>query len=176
VAEPGRAWTITPSLGVQLFATDNINQSVTNKQSEFITGVTPGVLISADTARLRGVLNYQPSLLFYAEDSSQSRVLQNFNGQALATLLPETLFLDLRGAAATQAVGGGFAPQSSPTLNRQGVLQTTSFQASPYFVLPFGDIATLQVGYGFQAVQQSLGGGATTALTPTGLRMAMSAV
>ncbi len=167
-SQPGRAWTVTPSLGLQLFATDNINQTVTDKRSEFITGVSPGLLVTADTARLRGVLNYQPSVLLYAEDSAQSRILQNFNGQALATLLPERLFLDLRGAAATQAVGGGFAPQSTPLVDRQGVLQTTSFQASPYFVQPFGDIATLQVGYGFQAVQQSLGGGATTALTPTG--------
>jgi uncharacterized protein (PEP-CTERM system associated) len=167
--QPGRAWTVQPSLGLQFFATDNINQTATNKQSEFITGVTPGLLVTADTARLRGVLNYRPSLLLYAEDSSQSRVLQNFNGQALATIVPERFFLDLRGAGATQAVGGGFAPQSTPTLNRQGVLQTTSFQASPYFVQRFGDIATLQVGYGFQAVQQSLGGGATTAVTPNGL-------
>ena len=166
--EPGRAWSVQPSLGLTFFATDNINQTATNKQSEFITGLIPGLLVTADTARLRGVLNYRPSLLLYAEDSDQSRVLQNFNGQALATIVPDRFFLDLRGAGATQAVGGGFAPQSTPTLNRQGTLQTTSFQASPYFVQRFGDIATLQVGYGFQAVQQSLGGGAVTAVTPTG--------
>jgi len=165
---PGRAYDIRPSIAARLLATDNINQTATDRRGEFITGITPGLLISADTARLRGILSYQPTGLLYSNDSSQSRILHDFNGQGVLTLLPETLFLDLRGAAGTQAVGGGFAPQSAPLVNRQGMLQTWSFQASPYYVHRFEDFATLQLGYGFQAVQQSLGGNASNALTPTG--------
>lgn len=164
----GRAYNIQPSLAGQVLGTDNVRQSTNNARSDLVTTLTPGLLVSIDTARLQGILNYAPSIQIFASDSSQTRILQNGSGQFIATLVPDAVFLDVRGAAATQSASGGFAPQSSPTIDRQGLVQTTSFQISPYILRRFGDLATAQLGYGYQSVRQELGGNASGAFTPTG--------
>ena len=167
---PARGFSITPSIAAQLLGTDNAGQTARNRRAELITTITPGLLLTADTVRLKGTLNYTPSLQIYADDSRQTRLLQRFNGQFLATAIPDTLFLDVRGSAGQQAVGGGFAPQSSPTIGRSNQVQTTAFQVSPYVAQRFGDLATVQAGYAFQSVSQQIGANASGAFTPTGQR------
>lgn len=152
---PSRAWTIVPSLTVQAVATDNLTNSGNRKSGDVFTTISPGVLVSADTARLQGVLNYRPSARFHANNSDQDRFDQNFNGQALVSIVPGTLFLDMRGSSSIQSVNGGFAPESSVVADDRDRLQTTSFQISPYIVHRFGDTATMQVGYAYQWVDQS---------------------
>lgn len=166
-AASGRSYTITPSIAVDVLATDNVDQTVRNRRSDFVTTVTPGINFTVSTARLQGLLNYAPGLQYYGRDGD-TQILHRGNGQFLATLVPDALFIDIRGAASTQAAQGGFAPQSSPTIDRNGLVQTTTFQISPYYVHRFGDTATAQLGYSFQSVQQNLGGGASAATTPDG--------
>jgi len=163
----GRTYSFTPSIAGELLATDNVDFTPRNRRSDFITTVTPGIAFSVDTTRLQGLLSYTPSLQLYGRDGD-TQILQRGNGQFLATLVPDALYLDVRGSASTQAARGGFAPQSTPTINNNGLVQTTTFQISPYYVHRFGDAATAQVGYTFQAVQQSLGGGSSAATTPDG--------
>jgi hypothetical protein len=168
--EPGRQWTITPSLGVQLLGTDNLFQTPHGHRADMITTITPGLLLGADTAWLRGVLNYAPSALVYAVNPGQDRVDHRLNGQALATLVPDLLFLDLRGASAVQTLTGGLAPESGLVTDRRNQVQTTSLQLSPYFLHRFGTAASLQLGYGLQYVNQSGASGAgQTGLTAAGL-------
>jgi hypothetical protein len=52
-AAPGRAWTVVPRLSLTETLSDNINLSSTNKESGFISQLTPGVRIDAQTARLK---------------------------------------------------------------------------------------------------------------------------
>ncbi|MBX9750773.1 MAG: TIGR03016 family PEP-CTERM system-associated outer membrane protein [Roseococcus sp.] len=166
-----RRFTVTPSIAAQVLGTDNLQQTATGARSELITTLTPGLAITADTARLQGLLNYTPALQLYGADPSRPQVLQRFNGQFLATIVPEAIFVDLRGAAATQAANGGFAPQSTPSLGRDGLVQTIAYQIAPYWMHRFGDLATVQAGYAFQSVQQNLvGGGPALSQTtaPTG--------
>ncbi|NKE45422.1 hypothetical protein HB662_11600 [Roseomonas frigidaquae] len=154
-APSGRPWTIVPSLSVQAVATDNLFNSPNRKSGDVFTTITPGVLVSADTARLQGVLSYTPSARFHAENGDQDRIDQNFNGQALLSVVPGTVFLDVRGASSVQSIAGGFAPEGNIVTNDRDRLQTTSFQVSPYIVHRFGDTATAQIGYAFQYVDQS---------------------
>jgi uncharacterized protein (PEP-CTERM system associated) len=162
VAEEGsveqqRGWNIVPSIGVTQLATDNITQTRRDKQAEFITSITPGVLVTLDTARARGVVSYDPSLRYYANGTSSNGIDHNFNGQVLLTLVPETLFVDLRGSGARQAAGGGYNQGGDRTTSRDNTVQTSSFQISPYFLQRFGGTANLQVGYAFQSVTQDAG-------------------
>jgi hypothetical protein len=167
-ADQRRGWDIVPSIGVTQLATDNINQSRRDKEAEFVTSVTPGVLVTLDTARAQGVVSYAPSLRYYANGTSESGIDHNFDGQVLLTLLPETLFLDLRGSAARQVAGGGYNQGGENTTSRDNTVQTTSFQISPYFLQRFGGTANLQAGYAFQSVTQD-SGDTSVLLAPNGL-------
>ena len=164
----GRRLTITPSIAAQVLGTDNVQQTVRNARSEFITTLTPGLFMAVDTARLQGLLNYAPAVQFYGSDASRPQVLQRFNGQFLASIVPDAVFLDIRGGANTQARTGGFAPQTTATLGRGGLVQTFAYQISPYWTHRFGDLVTVQAGYSFQSVQQSRVGDNTTLATPGG--------
>lgn len=164
----GRRYTLTPSIAAEVLGTDNVQQSTTNRRSELITTLTPGLLLAVDTVRLQGLLNYTPSVQIYGSDASNPQVLQRFNGQFLATIVPDAIFLDVRGSGATQSATGGFAPQSTPTLGRNGLVQTIAYQIAPYWMHRFGDVATVQAGYAFQSVQQSFVGGGSVVNSPSG--------
>jgi len=169
-AEPSRRLTLLPSLGAEVLATDNLNQAATNPRREVVTTLRPGLIVNLDALRLQGRLSYQPSIELYASDASRPRVLQRFNGQALGTIVPNLLFLDLRGSGAVQAARGGFAPETLETTGRNGVVQTTSFQVSPYLLHRFGELGTLQAGYAFQSVTQDSQGSSEGLFTPGGQR------
>lgn len=154
-AEPGRRWTVTPSIGLQLLGTDNVFQTASNRQSDLITTISPALMAAADTSRFQGVMNYQPNIQIYADTPSQNRLDHRFNGQGLATLLPDLLYLDVRGSSAIQTITGGFAPETTVIADRRNQIQTTSLQVSPYLTHRFGDMATVQAGYAFQYVDQS---------------------
>lgn len=152
--DPTRRWTIVPSLGVQVMGTDNVFQTAHNRRADMITTILPSLLMSADTPRFQGVLNYSPNIQIYADTRGQNRMDQHFNGQGLATLVPDLLFLDIRGASNVQTLTGGIAPESTLVTDRRNTVQTTSFQVSPYLIHRFGDLATVRAGYAFQYVDQ----------------------
>jgi uncharacterized protein (PEP-CTERM system associated) len=151
----GRSWNIVPSLAVQLIGTDNVNQTSRGQRSDLITSIIPGIFATADTSRLRGTLSYSPIAQIYASESDQNRIAHIYNAQALATLIPQTLYFDLRGAGAVQATSGGSSPQGGLVTDRRNQVQTTSVQASPYYIHRFGGLATVQIGYAFQHVSQN---------------------
>ncbi|WP_158601035.1 TIGR03016 family PEP-CTERM system-associated outer membrane protein [Teichococcus wenyumeiae] len=166
-----RGWSFTPSLGLELEATDNLYATRRNRKADFITRLQPGLLFTVDTARLQGVFNYQPELELHAAQGSQNGIDHFLNGQLLLTVVPNAVYVDLRGSAGVQAAGGGYAPTVGETgSRRENDVQTSSFQISPYVVHRFGGTATVQAGYALQHVSQSLQDGADVAVTPTGQR------
>ena len=145
----GRAVTVTPALDIQELATDNAFNGGSNARrgAEFITTIQPSVSIAAQTRRFEGNLTYDPSINIYARNSNQSYVGQNFSGTGLATLVPDLLFLDVRGFAAVQSTSGGYGPNTTTALNRQNQTQSTSFSVSPYISHRFGGTGTVEAGY-----------------------------
>jgi len=148
-------WRITPSIGIELLGTDNLFLTRTGRQADFVTSITPSLLLSADTARLRATIGYAPTGRIYADHSDQNRVDQIGNGQLLAVLVPERLFLNARGSASAQSAVGGLAPGSAQPIGRNNQVQLYSFQISPYVIHRFGSTATTQIGYSFQYSEQS---------------------
>jgi uncharacterized protein (PEP-CTERM system associated) len=150
-----RGWTVVPSIGLQeQWTDDGISQSG-KRQSSFITAVQPGLLVNADTDRVKGTLNYAPSGYIYSNASGQNRFDNNFDGNARVTLLPEHVFLDLQGYGAVQAIRGGTSPNNVSTLSRQDSTQSYSFSAAPYARNKFGDIGTAEVGAAVAYTSQS---------------------
>lgn len=162
---PARSWTVVPSLGVQVMATDNVFPGSRSKQSDVVTSLMPQLVLQADTARVQGRLSYAPTLRYYLSHSGEERIDHTFNGSALTTIVPGSVFLDLRGSAAVLPVSGGFADEDGSSLSRGNRSQTASFQATPYYIQRFGGLATSLVGYTYQYGTQS---GRSASLTPGG--------
>lgn len=151
---PGPGLSLTPSIALEQIYNDNIFFTARNRREDLITRVTPGLLLNADTARLSGVLNYAPNLDYYWRNTDQNRIGHQGSLQLLGTVVPDRLFIDVRGAAAVQSLSGGQAPEAQSSVGRDDQVQTLSFSVSPYLVQRFGGLATARLGYVYQYVDQ----------------------
>ncbi len=153
-----RAWTIRPAIAVDLIATDNAFLTSRNRESDLIVSVSPSVSVAAQTSRLTGGFNYRPTFSYYTSTPGQERLDHFLNGQALVTLQPDWLFLDMRANSNVSSLSGGLPTGATAATARANRLQTTSVQISPYVQFRIPQIGTAQVGYSFQYVDQSAGG------------------
>ncbi len=175
VPDPG--WTILPRIDVSEAFNDNIFQTSTNRQTDFITYITPSIQVLGDLPRLQTRIFYAPTGVIYASHGSQDFVAQNFNGSATMTVVPDTVFLDMRGYAGVQprfgglpaaggngfgitsGTGGGFGNAGSSYASRDNSAQTLSFTVAPYAVHRFGTFGTVKAGYAYTySAAQSLPG------------------
>lgn len=152
---PSRAWTVTPSLGITQTYNDNTRFTPRNKQDDFITTLDAGLALSVDTARLQGSLGYRAGYNFYANDGDQNGLTGNGAGQFLFTLMPDTFFISASGQANTQPFGSALNPQAETRTQTGNLIQSYSFQVSPYAVHRFGGTATGFAGYVYRFVDQS---------------------
>ena len=148
-ADPGRAWYFTPSIGIDVIATNNLFQTARDRRSEIFTRITPGVVFVADMPNLVADIRYAPSIFLYPTYSSENRINHLLSAQATATLVPERVFLDIRAFSGVQAASGGFAPEAGGTASRGNQIQTYDMRVSPYAVLRFGGAAIAHFGYDF---------------------------
>jgi uncharacterized protein (PEP-CTERM system associated) len=151
---PPRAWTITPSLGLSVTFNDNIGNTPRNRRADVIFGVTPDLLVRADTARVQGTLIYAPTASFYARYSQQNQLAHRGFGQASVVLVPDLLFVDMRAAASVQSLSSGFAQDDNTAINRDDQVQTFTASISPYIVWRFRGLATLRAGYTYGFTDQ----------------------
>jgi hypothetical protein len=168
-------WTITPFIAGQETFTDNVLLTPTNRHSDLVTGLFPGVSITGESARFNATLNYSPTIQLFALTPNQNFVGHNLYANGTAILVPDWFFLDARGYATllptnpglTTAGGfgaGGFgipvaapgAPSAVPGVpstiggsflpgNQQS--QVTSFSASPYLSRRFDGFGTGELRY-----------------------------
>jgi hypothetical protein len=146
---PTRAYNVTPGLGLRLLGTDNVFNSASGRQSDLVTFIEPRLAAEADSLLVTGRLFYAPSARIYADNNTLNALNHSFSGQALATLIPGRLFLNLQGTGGLQAIGGGFAPAgvAGTLTNSRNLAQTYSLSASPYYIQRFGDLGLAQLGY-----------------------------
>lgn len=159
-AAPGaaRAWTLRPSLSVEVMATDNVLLTPTDRRADLITTVSPSLVAAAETTRVTASISYRPVAAYYAWTDHQNRLDHYLNGQALVALLPDLFFVDVRASSDVTSLRGGVGGPGTPLVDRRDRLQTTSVQVSPYLQFRVPSLGTAQIGYSFQYVDQSAGG------------------
>ncbi len=157
-------WVVTPAIEVDELATDNVLESTNGRRGDLITAVSPSITVHGDTPRVQLDLFYSPSALLYAFTPHQNAIWHDGNAHALVTIVPNELFLDLRGFASMQSATGGFSPAGPVPLSRSNQTQTASGSASPYYVHRFDDYGSIRVGYSFN---KTLTGDTSQLATPT---------
>jgi len=130
----GRAWVITPRIGVTETYSDNVNVNASNnnKQGDFTTEISPGIRVEARAARLKAYLDYTLRGLFYARESGYNQTQNSLNTFGTFEAVEKWLFLDFSALIAQQAISA-FGPQSpsNSTINNN-VTETATYRLSPY--------------------------------------------
>ncbi len=144
-------WVYNASLGVDIGITDNAQGVDRNKQADVFTLISPAITVSGDTARVQVNATYSPQAYIYAATGSQTRVDQFGNATALISVVPGTLFLDVRGSIAENSRTGGLGTTggNSVAQNQQDEVQSLSVSVTPYAEHRFGGAGTGRIGYSF---------------------------
>lgn len=141
-------WRITPRIEVEQAWNDNIFLARKGQtESDFITAISPGIVVRGNTRRLRLNVDYDPQQLFFWHNSDQNEFRQRLRGFGQAELLERLLFLDASGTidqqfARTRDVIGTTTLTASPDL-----VDIRAFQAGPTLVNRFGSFARSQFRY-----------------------------
>lgn len=142
-------WKITPSISVNETATDNVALTSSNKKSDLITDLAPGIRIEGRGGRSKLNFNYQMHNLIYAQDSSRNRTQNSLNAQGTLEAVDNWLFIDASGAISQQSVSAfGGATSADVNANTSGnTTETSTYRVSPYIQGSFGRFADYQLRY-----------------------------
>jgi len=152
----GRAWTIVPSVAIsEEYVAGALGPGSAAVSNQLVTVLQPGVSATGDTLRLHGEVFYDPQITIYSRDGSQDQIAQDFNGRLLATLAPQTLYLDLRGFGSEQAITPGQPVTGTSVQARGNTTQIYNLSATPYAIHRFDDWGTGEIGATISSTVQS---------------------
>lgn len=151
----GPNFIIQPSIGVDVGATDNALQASSPRRADVFTVISPAVSLTGDSARLQVNATYSPVISLFAQTSSRTRVDQYLSGDALATVVRDLFYVDLRAAITQSSITGGYGPYGSSSLNGTDQVQTSTVSLTPYLIHRFDGWGTATVSYNFSYSNQS---------------------
>src|SRR4029450_13389630 len=154
--EPSKRLTLTPSLSLGERYDDNIFETQTNKQPDFITVLSPGISVqylpTAPTVGTQLDFDYRANIEFYAEHSSQNNV-GHLLSLTLASPLAPSLQVNMRESLliTTNPLARGvqlFSPTGFRPASQQQSERTLSNQAEGRADIRLGGRTSLGVLFG----------------------------
>ena len=142
-----RTLSIVPTLSVNEILTDNSRLSSSNKRSELVTTVQPGIRMESIGGRVRGFVDYSLSGVAYARDSSKSELQNALNANLKVEAIENWIFVDASGNISQQLISplGTRSTDSSLINNNQTEVRT--FSLSPYIHGQLGTLADYEGRY-----------------------------
>lgn len=133
VVAPTRVWKIEPRVTARETWTDNIALEARGfEHSDWVSEVSPGIAISANSARLRGSLDYTLTGLFYARDSKRNDTQNALNAFGTIEAIEKFFFVEARAQISQQVVSAFGAQPASNVSDTQNRAETRVFSLAPY--------------------------------------------
>jgi hypothetical protein len=140
------AWLIEGRVGDSEIATDNVNHTHDNHQSDLISQFTAGFSVTADTPRLEGTFGYTGNYRTSLNRNGQDRFSQFGVLNARTTIVPDYFTIDLFGhVTELDRLGSGVANNALLTNNE--TTQTYTLGASPDVRSRVGDLGFVDLNY-----------------------------
>jgi len=131
-ANQARAWSVTPRIGLTGTLTDNINLSSTDKQTGFITQLSPGVRIDAKTTRLKMYFDYSLNGIAYSQGNNSNQVQNALNTFGTLEAIDNWLFLDFSGQIYQQIINPFGVQSPSNAFVNTNTTETSTYRLSPF--------------------------------------------
>ena len=139
-----RALSIVPTLSIDETFTNNARLSSSDRRSDLITRVAPGVRITSTGGRVRGFLSYDLGVVHYANDSAPRELQNSLNAALSVEAIQNRAYVDIM-AAVGQASISAFGTQSSdPGLVNSNQTEVRSWSVSPYLRGQLSDLAVYE--------------------------------
>jgi len=134
MALPGYAenWRITPTIAVGETLTNNLYLSSTDRKSDLVTGITPGIAIDGKGARTSLRFNYAATQNIYARESSENNLQHALTAFGALEAIENWLFIDASGTISQQYLSafGAVSPSNANIDNNR--TETAYYSISPY--------------------------------------------
>lgn len=126
-----RPFYLTPTLSGNLTATDNVNLSASDKQSDLILQLSPGIQLGGRSGRVRGFLNYNLTASFYANEREASTFYNTLNAQVSAEAVPNRAFVDASASISQQYISPFGRQSPDPSLNNPNRTEVSTITVAP---------------------------------------------
>ncbi|MES2103852.1 MAG: TIGR03016 family PEP-CTERM system-associated outer membrane protein [Pseudomonadota bacterium] len=162
-------WKISPTVNLTETYTDNVRLLPdSQKQSSFITQLSPGLDVTAVGAQARMRINYQMQNLYYTGDANGVKTNHLLNADGNTELVKDLFFLDGK-ANVSQQDQSPFAATSTNNLNlSNNRVEVRTYSASPYLRHTFDRTASAEMRYTRDSVATSSTNGSTVQPNSTG--------
>jgi hypothetical protein len=138
---------LTPSLTLSEEFNDNILESATDKRSDFVTRVQPGVALLYQAPRLSGDLRYNFDYRYYARGSRGDEKIHSLALHGSAALTENFLFVEVSDTLSRVSLDVTRDNTSESLFVNQTDQNTAS--VSPYLLWRLGEKTVLRTGYRF---------------------------
>ena len=158
----GRSVQVSTQFTAQQTFTDNVNLSATDKRSDAITELRPGIRVSSRSGRVQGSLDYSLGALIHARDSSLNELQNNLDASVAAEVVEQHLFVDGRVGISQQTISAFGTQVGNTGLVNDNQTEVISYSAGANWRSRLGDVAdaTARVAWsGSSAASTSLGDG-----------------
>src|SRR5690242_11312192 len=144
---PTPAWIFVPRIGLDEIVTDNARATSTNRQADLVSILSPGIAVTADSARIKGALDYQLDVERFAEASDQNRIAHNLFANGQAIVVPNLLFFDARASISQADVAGGRGFTNSNLIPESQRVQVMTYSAGPTLRTDIGSLFNTEISY-----------------------------
>ncbi|MDE2276760.1 MAG: TIGR03016 family PEP-CTERM system-associated outer membrane protein [Burkholderiales bacterium] len=127
----GQGLTVVPTFGLTETLTNNFNLSSTNRQSESITQISPGVQISKRSGRVSGSLNYSLNQLLYARNPKSDNLQNTLAATLAAELIQNHAFFNANASITQQSISAFGAPANNSGLANGNRSEVSTLGVSP---------------------------------------------
>ena len=122
---------IFPRLTINETWTDNVRAGASLKQSDQITEYTPGILMTANGAHVKGYLDYAINKIQYSKNSSSDKIQKSLNAFGSLEAVENLLFIDLNGSISQQLISALGTQSDVESLINDNQTEVSNFRLSP---------------------------------------------
>ncbi len=140
---------IDPKISVRQSFSDNLSLNDRQKDSGFITTITPGLAVTFESPRIQGSLTYELDYRLGIGTSVLDKFRHNAIGRVNAELLREFLYLETGVVATLLSQDPRGSLSTNPDNNNRNINNVFSGFVGPYVRQRFSDFAEFQGGYRF---------------------------
>lgn len=148
IASGKPAWTIKPSVSVDVTYTDNVNPAGGGaKQSDFITRIAPGISVDGKSARASGKLDFKWQESMYADNGVYDNQQTSLAAVGKLELVEKWLFIDASGNIAQRPISAFGTQGIANELVNTNRTETSTYRLSPYIQGRVGGYADYELRY-----------------------------
>lgn len=130
---PKRTFEIIPRLALSETWTDNVRAGGVDKQVDQITEISPGIQIRAESARLKGNLDYAATKINYLNNSSSNQLQNALNAFGTMEAVDNFFFIDASGQISQQSISAFGTQTAVNTSINANQTEVSNYSFSPSF-------------------------------------------